>query len=747
MQKKFLKLFKIFFLLYFFSFFSINKAEAVIDIKISGNQNISIDTIKSYADKNLNYLDVKNIDKYQKTLFETGFFKSVKFKINNNILYINVDENPLINFFYIDGIKSKTLLAKIESVISIKENQIFQPHFIKKDIENLSTFLSSLGYLKNDISFEIIAIENNKINIFYNITLNNKFKINRIFFVGDKKFKSSTLIDTIYSSEHGWWKFLSNSTTPSEELINVDTFRLKKFYRNNGYYDVQITSQSIKLIDNKNANLTFSINAGQKYIIDNSIITDNTNTLTEENIVKLNKILEKLNGEVFNEDLIIKNLEKIKNFLLQEKYNLISTYSTQKINKNNIKLNFSISDLTNKQIVNKITFSGNSITDDFVIRNQIKFSEGDILNIESLNKSIDTLKGTGLFKKVNYETKTLIDNSVDILINVEEQATGELSAGASAGTNGVTFVSGIKEKNFLGKGINLDGNISIGTEKILGKITYTNPDFNNSGKTFNYSLFIENNAFDSSGYENKIIGSSISSNYEIYESIFLNPGLRVDYDSLNANSDSSSLIKRREGDFFTSKIFYNIYKNTLNRSFNPTSGETFGIGQGFSIISDIPYVKNSIFGSYFNEYMDGFVGSIKYRIENITGFGEDIKFSDRLFINGSNLRGFSERGVGPKIDNDYIGGNYSYYTNFSSLFPNGLPEKWNAVSNVFFDVGNLWGVDDNSTEDSNKIRSSVGVGFSWISPLGPISITYAEPLSQASSDDIEKFNFKIGTAF
>ena len=164
-------------------------------------------------------------------------------------------------------------------------------------------------------------------------------------------------------------------------------------------------------------------------------------------------------------------------------------------------------------------------------------------------------------------------------------------------------------------------------------------------------------------------------------------------------------------------------------------------------MSDIPYINNRIFGSFYEEYKSNFVGSIKYKIESINGIGEDIKLSDRLFVNSDNLRGFANNGVGPKLDGDYIGGNYSFYTNFSSTFPNGLPEKWNALTNLFFDVANVWGVDDGSAKDSSKIRSSVGLGVSWISPIGPISFTYAEPLTKSDTDKEEQFNFKIGSAF
>ncbi len=121
--------------------------------------------------------------------------------------------------------------------------------------------------------------------------------------------------------------------------------------------------------------------------------------------------------------------------------------------------------------------------------------------------------------------------------------------------------------------------------------------------------------------------------------------------------------------------------------------------------------------------------------------------SDRIFLSDSELRGFKHRSVGPMVDNEFIGGNYSYSTNFSTSFPNGLPDKWNTKSSLFFDVANVWGVDFDGPDDSSKIRSSVGIGVSWVSPVGPISFTLAEAISKDSKDEVETFSFQLGGTF
>ena len=647
----------------------------------------------------------------------------------------------------IEGIKNKQVLDKIYSLSKIKENNIFQPYLINEDIKNFSNILKNLGYLNNKINYEIRKIQDNKINVFYTIELNNKFKIKRIFFIGDKFFESSTLLDVVYSSEHGWWKFFSKSTTPTEDIINYDISKLKQFYLNNGFYDVQINSSAIKILDQKNANIIYSINSGIKYFINKYNFNDNSKSLQNKDTIFLKKNYEKLLNKNYDYSEIQNNINFTTDYLIRNNYDLLVNIKVFKSSLNKMQLDISIEEPKDKMVIDKIIVKGNNITDDFLIRNNLSFSEGDIFNNAKLESSIDKLKGKDLFKKIDKTVSKIDENKAEILITVEEQATGEISAGAGAGTNGAAISGSLNEKNFLGKGIKLNSSVNIGTQKIFGNIGYSDPDFNNSGKLLKSSIFAEGNDFDNASYKNKIIGASASINYDIYDKVYFNPGVSIDHDTLDANDDASALIKKRDGSFFTSKIFYNISKDTKNREFQATDGYIFGLGQSFSIISDIPFINNSIFGSYYNEYVPNFIGSVKYKLESINGFDDDIKFSDRLSVSSNNLRGFASRGIGPKLDNDFIGGNYSFYTSLSTTVPNGMPDKWNAKSNLFIDTANVWGVDDNSTNDSNKLRTSIGLGLSWMSPLGPISITYAEPITKANTDEVEQFNFKIGSAF
>ena len=367
-----------------------------------------------------------------------------------------------------------------------------------------------------------------------------------------------------------------------------------------------------------------------------------------------------------------------------------------------------------------------------------------------MEKSIDSLKALGFFNNIKIETlDSKSSGNVSLIVSVEEKATGEISAGAGYGTAGTVISFNIKEKNFLGKGVISDISMQLGTQKVLGVVSLSDPDFSDTGNSLKGAFFASQYTYDNAGYDNKVVGSNLSTTYRIFKDVNLEAGFSTDYDTIEAQSGASNLIKSREGNYLTTKFFYNVLNDKRNRKFQPTSGYTTGFGQGLAtLVSEIPYLTNTVFGSFYKEFSEDFVGTIKYKAKSINAFNsKDVKLSDRIFLSDSELRSFTFRGVGPKVSNEYIGGNYSYSTNFSTTVPNGLPDKWGTKSNIFFDVANVWGKDFSEGVDSNKIRSSAGVGFEWVSPLGPISFTYAEPITKDSTDSIEKFNFKLGGIF
>ena len=319
-------------------------------------------------------------------------------------------------------------------------------------------------------------------------------------------------------------------------------------------------------------------------------------------------------------------------------------------------------------------------------------SEGDSFLDYKVAKSIDKVKSLRIFKNVKFETVNSGDEKIDLNITVEEQPTGSVSAGVGVGSSGSTISSSIVEKNLFGKGIIIDSNVSIGTEKISGNVGFSIPDFMNTDNLFNYNIFALSTDYTNSGYESKKIGNVLATRFNIYENVSLKTGFAIDLDSIDTNPSASNLYKSREGDYLTYKGFYNIVNDRRNSGFQPTKGYRLGFGQGLAMPgSDITYLENNINGVVYHSISNDYVVSLKSGLNTINSLdNNDVKLSDRKFLRQTKLRGFENYGVGPKDGSDHIGGNYSAYASLSTTIPNPIPDSWNAKSILFLDTGNVW---------------------------------------------------------
>ena len=721
------------------------------NIIIVGNKKIPSNTIVELLNLTGNIANSQNLNEYQKKLFQSNFFTSVDVSFNNKKIFIRVIENPIVDYIFIEGIKSDQLSNEIKDTLELKENALFSEVLLNSDIKKISTLLRSKGYFKSNIEFKAVKPSADKINIFLSIDINKKFSINNIFFIGDKKIKNSKLLSVITSRPKSLFSFFSSSNTPSSERVDFDISLLKKYYIDRGYYNVQIPSGSIKVIDDSSVDIVFTINAGNQFTIKNIKIEDVNSILLNANIASIKKIVEPLKNDIYSLTFLKTIQNKISTYLDKNSLNANLAYDIQQLDANNMTIVFNINENSKKIYIRNIVIKGNDLTEEKVLRNNLDFAEGDLLTKLKISNSIDKLKTTGFFKDVKIKQKNVSNSdNVDIEIKIVESPTGEIGAGVGVGSNGSNVSFNFKENNLLGKGFGFSMLGSFGTESVSANISLSNPDFANSGNLLKTGFYVSKYENETSGYENKIIGSSVSTGFEWFEDVNLKYGISVDIDDLTAEGSASSLIKSRDGQFFTNKFFYSVTEDKRDKKFKSEDGYIFGFGQDIAHLgSDIPYLQNSIFGSFYNKFNESFIGTIRYKVKSINSFesSKDIKLSDRLFLSDNELRGFKFRSYGPKVDKDYIGGNYSYSTTFSSTVPNFLPESWNSSSSVFLDVGNIWGTDFEVTNEANQMRSSIGLGFSWFSPIGPIAVSYAEPIQKSSSDEIEKFNFKLGGVF
>jgi outer membrane protein insertion porin family len=738
-----------FFILFFFLLSAISQAE-IKKVNITGNKKVSNNTIENLVDKKKDKIDSIYINNLTKLIYETDFFSDVKIDFNQDTLTITVVENPIVNFFYINGIKEDDL-DNINKIIIIKENALFSNSKLKQDIEKVKEYFKDLGYYSIIINPEVYKIENNQVNLIFNIDKKEVSKINNIFFIGNKYFSNSTLFNVISSSEDGWWKLFSSSSL-SEKRIEYDKQLLKEFYKSKGFYDAQIEATFVILDSNKNFLVTFSINSGERYNFNDFEIKSN-NYIKDTDLNEIKSISSKiLKKKIYSSDVVSKLNKQIVQFIDEKKYNNIEV-TVEEIKSKDLKIDILVSLNQGKNLfIDKINIKGNNITQEIAIRDNMIISEGDNLNNSKIKKSIDQIKSKQYFSKVDYKIEdSEKKNFKDLNIIVKEQPTGNISAGIGYGTSGGMLEASVNEKNYLGKGINLNLTTRLSTEKISGEFTIINPNFNNSEKELFNSLYSDTDDYKNSGYQNTRVGNKIATKYEIYEDIFFRPNFYLQFDKLETSSSASSLLKSRSGNYQTSSLGYNFSADFRDSKSNPTSGNISYFEQNIAtLISDIPAIQTSVGTTFYKELInENFIGSLRTRIDTAVGLdNKNIKLSDRSHSSVAVIRGFENRRIGPIDGGDHVGGNYLASLSLRSSFPNPIPENLRANTLIFFDVANVWGVDySDSISDSNKIRSSFGVGLDIMSPFGPVSFSYAVPLTSLSTDKKQNFLFNVGSSF
>ena len=746
---------KNFFLFFFVLFSSIyfntnSNSEIVKKIEIIGNERIADETIILFSEINLNenFNDI-DLNNAFKKIYSTNYFNDLKLNFSDGIVTIYVKENPLIQTIKINGIKNKSLVKAIEKITKKKEKYPFEESVILNQKNLILNMVKKQGFYLSTVVVEKVENENNTIDIVYNFDLGKKAEISKINFTGNKIFRESKLKNIILSEETKPWKFVTKNKFIDSDRISLDENLLSNFFKNKGYYDIKIKSTFAKLEQKNLFNLNFNIDPGEKYYFNNLDLII-SNDYKKENFSKINDLLINLKGQKYSLNKIEKIINEIDKIALQKEFVFINAkYEEKVIDKNKINLKIYFED-DKKSYVDRINIFGNFITEEKVIRNSLIVDEGDPFNKIFFNKSINNIKSKNIFKSVNTE---LIDSNLNaenkiINISVEEKPTGEIFAGVGTGTSGSSITAGIKEGNYLGKGIKLNTNVTLTDDEIKGEFSVKNPNFRNSDKSLNTTLESTSSDFmTQSGYKLSRTGVKLGTDFEQYNDLFVNLEISNYYENLKTSGSASAIKKSQEGDYFENLFSYGLTINKLNQNFQPTDGFRTSISQTIPIYSDDNTIENSINGSKYHSINENLILSVKYLLQSVNSLDDNVRVSKRIYIPSSRLRGFESGGIGPKEGNQFIGGNYGTALSLNTTVPNLLTNFENIDFNIFLDAANLWHVDYNSALDSNKIRAASGLAINWFTPIGPLSFSYAAPLSKAGTDKTESFRFQIGTSF
>ena len=743
----------IFNIVLFLIIFSVHSfAEIIKDISIKGNKRISKETIVvlGQIEFNQNY-ESNDLNKILKNLYDSKFFKNITLNVKNKTLYLDVIENPIIEHIKINGVENKKFNEFLISSLILKSRNSYVDSVFQSDVRTLNNILKQGGYYFSTVDGKIDKnLKQNSINIIYEIDLGKKAKIDQIVFLGDKKVKSRKLKNIITSEEAKFWKFLTKNIFVDKSKIDLDKRLLTNYYRNQGFYNVEIKDSFVELKENNSFKLIFNIEAGNKFTF-NDVSLSMPDDYNPSHFVSINELLSNLKNKEYSLNKIEKILDEIDKIALSKQYEFINANMDEKIIGKN-KLNISITlDETEKFYIEKINVLGNSFTLEEVVRNSFIVDEGDAFNEILFNKTINNIKSRDLFKSVKNEIKVGSNDNLKIIdIIVEEKPTGEITAGAGVGTSGGTFGGGIKENNFLGKGIRLDTNLALTKNSVKGKFVYSKPNFAYTDNTLFTSINSDSKDFLADyGYKSSNVGFAVSTKFQQYDNLFFEPELSLQRESLETISTASSALRKQDGSYFDTYFNYSLDYDLRNQRYQPSDGYRTIFVQELPITSNTYEIATSLEFINYQKLFSDMVGKVSVYTKGVnTISGKDVRISKRAYIPGKKLRGFEIGKVGPVDNKDFIGGNYISTVNISSTLPQILPSFENTDFTIFMDAANVWGIDHNSSvKENSTLRSSVGIGVDLLTPVGPFSFSFAQPLSKASTDITETFRFNLGTSF
>ena len=609
----------ILFLLFFFVKITFVNAEIIKSISVTGNDIVTDETIIVFSDVNIgDDLLINDLNQIIKNLYTTDFFKNVSINLKDNILKISVIENNLIQSIEINGVKNKKLNQALLDQLDVAENKSYVEEKSAEDTLRLLNFLKISGYYFSTVDLKVKQNDNKTVDLIYDIVLNKKAIIKKINFSGNKIFKSRLLSSIIVSEENKFWKFISKKKYLNERQIQLDQRLLKNFYLNEGYYNVKISQTSANVIQDNNFNLTYNINAGKKFFFKNL----NLNIPADydpENFKFIQFLLNDMKEKPYSSNRINNLLNEIDNIAITKQYEFINaSFSESIVDGNKINIDFLISE-TQKLYVDRINILGNDITNETAIRNLLIVDEGDPLNEILNNKSINNIKASGLFAKVDYRIlNTENEYKKDIEVTVKEQPTGEITAGAGYGTSGQTLTFGIKENNFAGNATKLNTNLSFTPRSVKGGLNVIIPNYNYSDKSLRLNFSRSSNDFlSTSGYENTITNFTLGTGFEYKQDLFFTPLLVLEAEELKTDSTASAALKKQDGNYNNIELDYSFLYDKRNQSFRPTDGYFSNFNQTLPLLSNDYSLSNTYNFKTYHKLSENTVSNFSFYIASI----------------------------------------------------------------------------------------------------------------------------------
>ncbi|BBN87601.1 outer membrane protein assembly factor BamA [Azospira sp. I09] len=739
----------------------------VKDIRVEGIQRTEAGTVFSYLPLRVgDTLNDERAAQAIKALFATGFFKDVRIEVDGDVMVLVLEERPAISQIDFVGLKEfdKDQLKKGLKDVGLAESRIFDRALLDKAEQELKRQYLSRGKYAVEIKTTVTPLERNRVAINFTIDEGDAAKIKQINIVGNQAFKEKELLELFQLQTPGWLTWYTKNDQYSKQKLSADLENLKSYYQNRGYLEFNVESTQVSISpDKKDIYITISVNEGERFIVSSVKLAGDLIAPEAE----LRKLVTIKPGEIFSREKLNETQKALSDRLGREGYAFANVNSAPEVDKEKRQVAFTIFVDPGKRVyVRRINIGGNTRTRDEVIRQEMRQMEGGWYDAEKIQLSKQRVDKLGYFSDVTVETPPVAGTSdqVDVSMNVTEKPTGNLMLGAGfSSSDGVILSGSIAQQNVFGSGKSVSVGVNTAKSRQTYAFSYTNPYFTVDGISQGFDIYKKTydptNTTYSKSYKTSSIGGGLRWGVPIAEKETISFGVAVDKTEIDTFDDSRQIYKDFVKDFGKSNTSASVNlgwsRDGRDSLIYPTKGALTRVSTEVAPAGTLKFYKMNLQHQRFIPFTKDLVLMLngEIGIGNGLGGGKSLPFYRSYYAGGvTSVRGYDVASLGPRQNDEAIGGTKRVVMNAELLFPmpgSGLDKSLRL--GWFVDAGQVFGPKDDNGDYSKfalgDLRYSTGLAVAWSSPMGPLKFSVAQPLNDKEGDKTQRFQFTMGTTF
>lgn len=733
-------------------------------IRIEGNERIGDSSVLSQAGiRRGQAISAGQLNDAFQKLNNSGLFETVEITPQGNTLVITVVELPTINRISFEGnrrINDDALTAVIEST----SRRAFNPAQAEKDANAIAEAYSAQGRVAARVQPKVIRRDQNRVDLVFEVFEGDNIEIERLSFVGNRKFSDRRLRRVLGTKQAGLFRILVQRDTYNAGRVELDKQILRDFYSSRGYVDMRINSVNANLTEERDGYfIGFNIQEGQQFKFGQVTVSSELNGVDAEAYRKLIKVKP---GVVYSPSLVDLDIARLEREALRQGVDFLRVEPRVTRNERDLSLDVEFVLSRGPRIfIERIDIEGNTTTLDRVVRRQFDSVEGDPFNPREIRQSAERIRALGYFENAQVDTREgSAADQVVIDVDVVEQPTGSLNFGASFSSgDGPGIAISFAEQNFLGRGQQLSLNLATATEARRLEFRFTEPALLGRDVAFSLAANFAETDSSNSTYETSQFTFQPSITFPVSENGRLQLRYTGQWIEVNNNDDDDAgeIIQGdiEAGGLITSSLGYQYSYDTRRTGLDPTAGVLFQLNQDFAGVGgDQTYIRTVARAigekKFFNEQLTLRASAEGGALNFISGTNRAV---DRFILSPSQLRGFEPGGIGPRDaesdESDTLGGNFYVVGRLEAEFPLGLPEEYGITGGLFYDVGNLWDLSDVNLNgvavdgENGSFRHVIGFSIFWDTPVGPLQFNVSDAIRKESFDREQTFEVTIQTDF